>query len=86
MGPGWRRFNGSEPVTLIRLKSEVAGKVWKIEARPGQQVAKDAAIVVLECMKMEIPVEAPGPGRVREILVREGENVAEGQEVAVLEG
>ena len=73
------------PVALIRLKSDVAGKVWKIEARPGEQVAKDAAVLVLECMKMEIPVEAPGPARVKEILVREGDTVAEGQDVAILE-
>lgn len=73
-------------MALIRLKSDVAGKVWKIEAQPGQQVAKDAAVVVLECMKMEIPVEAPSPGTIREILVREGDSIAEGQEVAVMEG
>jgi len=72
-------------MALIRLKSEVAGKVWKIEAKPGQQVAKEAAIVVLECMKMEIPVEAPCPARVREILVQVGDAVAEGQDVALLE-
>jgi acetyl-CoA carboxylase biotin carboxyl carrier protein len=72
-------------VALIRLKSEVAGKVWKIEAQPGQQVAKDAAVVVVECMKVEIPVEAPAAGRVQQILVHEGETVAEGQDVAVLE-
>jgi len=73
-------------VALIRLKAEVAGKVWKIEAQPGQQVAKDDAVLVLECMKMEIPVEAPGPAQVREILVRVGDTVREGQEVALLEG
>jgi len=72
-------------VALIRLKAEVAGKVWKIETQPGQQVAKDAAVMILECMKMEIPVEAPAPGRVTEILVHEGDTVTEGQELAVMD-
>jgi acetyl-CoA carboxylase biotin carboxyl carrier protein len=73
-------------VALMRLKAEVAGKVWRIEAQAGQNVAKDAPVLILECMKMEIPVEAPQAGRVTEILVREGQTVTEGQDVAVLEG
>ncbi len=68
------------------MKSEITGKVWKIEAAVGAAVAEDEAIVVLESMKMEIPVSAPIACTVVEILVTEGETVNEGQPVAVIEG
>ena len=70
----------------IRVKSDIAGKVWQIEASIGQQLAEEDTIVVLESMKMEIPVVAPTAGVLREILVGEGDPVQEGQEVAVIEG
>ena len=43
----------------IRIKSEIAGKVWKIEAKPGDILAEDDPILILESMKMEIPIAAP---------------------------
>ena len=55
----------------MKVIAEVAGKVWKIEARPGATLAADDVILILESMKMEIPVEAPCAGRVAEIRVRE---------------
>lgn len=64
------------------VKSEIAGKVWKIVATVGDTVAEDDEILILESMKMEIPVSAPGAGRVAEILVEEGESVQEDQVVA----
>lgn len=70
----------------VRVKSEITGKVWQIEAKVGQEVAEEDPIVILESMKMEIPVGAPVGGRVKEILVAEGDTVQEGQDVAVLEG
>jgi biotin carboxyl carrier protein len=72
-------------VAQLTVKSEVGGKVWKIEKRPGESVAADDSILVLECMKMEIPVAAPSRGTVREVLVREGEAVKEGQVLATLD-
>jgi acetyl-CoA carboxylase biotin carboxyl carrier protein len=63
----------------------VTGKVWKIEKQPGDQVAVDEAIVILESMKMEIPVEATSAGTVREIKVAEGDSVTEGQVVVIIE-
>jgi len=69
----------------IDVIAEVAGKVWKIEARPGTQLAADGVILVVESMKMEIPVVAPRAGRLLELRAAEGDAVAEGQVLAVLE-
>ena len=65
--------------------SDIAGKVWKIEAAPGAKVAQDDAVLILESMKMEIPVSAPRAGTVVEIYFNEGEVVGEGEIVAVIE-
>lgn len=67
------------------VKSEINGKVWQIEAEVGASVDEDDAIIVLESMKMEIPVVAPTSGTVVEILVEKDEMVEEGQTVAILE-
>lgn len=64
--------------------SEITGTVWKIELAPGAEVAEDDVIMILESMKMEIPVLAPADGVIAEILVKEGTPVAEGQVVAKL--
>jgi len=64
--------------------AEVAGKVWKIEARPGAQLAAEDTILILESMKMEIPVVAPKAGKLLELRVKEGDAVREGEVVAVL--
>lgn len=69
-----------------KVTSEIAGKVWKIEAAVGTALAEDDAIVILESMKMEIPVHAPHAGTVVELLVAEGDTVDEGQALAVIEG
>jgi len=68
------------------ITSEVAGMVWKIEAQAGQAVAAQEIIMILESMKMEVPVAAPAGGTLRELLVEEGETVGEGQRLAVIEG
>ena len=67
------------------VKSEIGGRVWKLEARVGDRVSADDAILVLESMKMEIPVSAPMAGRILEIRVAETDLVEEGQVVAVIE-
>ena len=69
-----------------KVASEITGKVWKIVATPGTQLAEDEPILILESMKMEIPVSAPLDCKVVEILVAEGDTVSEGQAVAVIEG
>ncbi len=69
----------------IKVETEVAGKVWKIEAAVGQTVAADDTLILIESMKMEIPVAAPRAGTIIEILVAEGDAVAEGQVVVLLD-
>ncbi|MBS0222895.1 MAG: biotin/lipoyl-binding carrier protein [Proteobacteria bacterium] len=66
------------------VKSEITGTVWKILSNAGDKVAEEDQIMILESMKMEIPVLAPDAGTIRKILVQEGEAVSEGQVVAVL--
>lgn len=68
----------------MQVRSEVTGTVWKLEVQPGQQVAAGDPLIVVESMKMEIPVESPAAGVVREVRVAEGDAVAEGQVVLVL--
>ena len=69
----------------LRVRSEIAGAVWKIEVAIGQQVGEEETLIVLESMKMEIPLLAPRAGVVREILVAEGEPIAEGDVAVILE-
>ena len=64
---------------------EVAGTVIRIEAGPGTRVAEGDSILLIECMKMEIPLVAPRAGRIAAIHVDEGDAVAEGQAAATLE-
>ena len=67
------------------VKSEIAGKVWKIEAKVGDSLEEEDPILILESMKMEIPVDAPCDCKLVEILVAEEDPVAEGQVVALIE-
>ena len=69
----------------IYLPSEVTGTVWNVEVSAGDPVSADQTLVILESMKMEIPLTAPRAGVVLELLVAEGESVAEGQTVEALE-
>ena len=63
----------------MQIKAELAGNLWKIVVHEGQQVGADETLMILESMKMEIPVNAPDAGRVAKIHVREGQTVQEGQ-------
>lgn len=69
----------------IEVRSEVAGRVWKIEARPGDSLQDEDVILILESMKMEIPVGAPGACVLLEICVGDEEAVAEDQILAIVE-
>ena len=69
----------------IEVKSEITGTVWQLKASPGDKVEAGDVLVVIESMKMEIPVITEDAGTVKEILVKEKEPVAEGQVVAILE-
>lgn len=70
----------------IDIKAEITGKVWQIAAPVGTAVAEDDPIVILEAMKMEIPVLATSAGKVVEIRFAEGDTVNEGDVVAIVEG
>lgn len=69
-----------------KLLAIVTGMVWKIERQPGEAVAAGDTVMILESMKMEIPVDAQVAGVLHELLVAEGEAVSEGQPVALLRG
>lgn len=68
----------------LEVKSEIAGRIWKILANVGQAVAEDEQFIIIESMKMEIPVVAPKKGVIREIRVDEGNEISEGQILAVI--
>ena len=67
------------------VEAQIAGNVWKIESRVGAQVEEEDVLLILESMKMEIPVEAPCAGRVAEIRVSKGDSIEEGAILAVIE-
>ena len=66
------------------IKAHITGTVWKIEVKPGDRVEEGTVVVILESMKMEMPVEAEDEGEIGEILVQEGQAVTEGQPVVRL--
>ena len=68
-----------------RVRSDMTGKVWKIVAKVGDKVADGDDIMILESMKMEIPVMVSADGTIKEFLVGEGDEVTEDQDIAVLE-
>ena len=68
----------------VKVLSDIAGSVWKIVAAVGERVEEDQVLLILESMKMEIPILAPEAGVLREISVSEGGAVAEGQVVAII--
>ncbi|HEY2652240.1 MAG TPA: biotin/lipoyl-binding carrier protein [Solirubrobacteraceae bacterium] len=67
------------------VEAHITGTVWKIEVEVGDQVAEGDTVVILESMKMEMPVEAEDTGVVKEITVEEGQSVSEGDTLVVLE-
>ena len=68
------------------VRGDVTGRVWKVLVKPGQRVAAEDTLVILESMKMEIPVVAPIAGTVTAILVVEGQEVREDEEIARISG
>jgi acetyl-CoA carboxylase biotin carboxyl carrier protein len=70
---------------MTEVKAELVGNVWKVVAGVGDRVEEDDVLLILESMKMEIPVVAPQAGTVKEIRVKETEVVKEGQVLAVIE-
>jgi acetyl-CoA carboxylase biotin carboxyl carrier protein len=72
-------------MSKLEARSEVSGFVWKVEVASGQHVAKGDTLVLIESMKMEIPIIAEAQGVVVAVTVEEGAAVNEGSTVAILE-
>ena len=70
---------------MVDIEAHITGNVWKIEVAVGDEVVEGDTVVILESMKMEIPVEAEDDGTVKEILCEEGQAVSEGDVLVVLE-
>ena len=70
---------------MHKVRSEITGSVWKVEVVVGQAVVEGDTLVIVESMKMEIPISAPTSGVVTEIFVAEGEPVADDQVVIHLD-
>jgi acetyl-CoA carboxylase biotin carboxyl carrier protein len=69
----------------VEVRAHITGTVWKIQVVAGDTVEEDQTLVILESMKMEMPLEAPLAGRVVVVHVSEGEAVDEGQLLVTLE-
>jgi acetyl-CoA carboxylase biotin carboxyl carrier protein len=67
------------------LRSEVTGLVWKLQVRVGQRFGAGETLLLMESMKMEIPLISEDAGTIVELLVGEGDAVQEGQVIAVIE-
>jgi acetyl-CoA carboxylase biotin carboxyl carrier protein len=66
------------------INAHITGTVWKIEVKPGDRVVEGQACVIIESMKMEMPVEAPHAGVVDKVHVSEGQAVSEGETLVTL--
>jgi acetyl-CoA carboxylase biotin carboxyl carrier protein len=67
------------------VEAHITGTVWKIECKVGDEVEEGDTVVILESMKMEMPVEAEDAGTIKEILCEEGQAVNEGDTLVILE-
>ncbi|HYP48582.1 MAG TPA: biotin/lipoyl-binding carrier protein [Thermoleophilaceae bacterium] len=70
---------------MPNVEAHITGTVWKVECEVGQKVDEGDTLVILESMKMEMPVEAEDPGVVQEVRCEEGQSVSEGDTLVVLE-
>ena len=70
---------------MPNVEAHITGTVWKVECQVGQSVDEGDTLVILESMKMEMPVEAEDGGTVKEIRCTEGQSVSEGDTLVVLE-
>lgn len=68
----------------VKLAAEVTGLIWKIEKHVGDVVNAGDVLVILESMKMELPLEAPVGGKIAEVRCKEGQSVSEGDVLVVL--
>ena len=69
---------------MATVNAHITGTIWKIEVKVGEEVTEGQACVILESMKMEMPVEAPAAGTVEKVHVKEGQPVSEGDKLVTL--
>ena len=79
-----RTLVGSAQMADKQVQSEVAGSVWKVLVKAGDSVTRDQELMILESMKMEIPVEAPCDGTVVSVLVAPEDGVEEDQVLLII--
>lgn len=72
-------------MTQVTVKAEVSGTVFRVEVAPGELVSAGATLILVESMKMEIPVQAPRSGRVSALFVAQGQVVGEGDALLTIE-
>lgn len=72
-------------MAILELRTDITGSVWKIVKAVGDRVEEDEPLLIMESMKMEIPVTSPEAGVVTEVLVKEGDTVGDGTVVARVE-
>ena len=70
---------------MTEIEAHITGTVWKVEVAVGDTVEEGDTVVILESMKMEMPVEAEDEGTVKEVLCEEGQAVNEGDALVVLD-
>ncbi|MBB4662724.1 biotin/lipoyl-binding carrier protein [Conexibacter arvalis] len=70
---------------MADVEAHITGTVWRVEVEVGDTIDEGDTVVILESMKMEMPVEAEDPGVVKEIRCAEGQAVSEGDTLVVLE-
>jgi acetyl-CoA carboxylase biotin carboxyl carrier protein len=70
---------------MAEVEAHITGTVWKIDVEVGDEVEEDDEVIILESMKMEMPIEAPCDGTVKEIRVEEGDSVDEDDVVMIIE-
>jgi acetyl-CoA carboxylase biotin carboxyl carrier protein len=78
-------FRNRERRIVAAIEAHITGTIWKVEVAVGDTVEEGDTVVILESMKMEMPVEAEDDGKVSEIKCEEGQSVQEGDVLVVLE-
>jgi biotin carboxyl carrier protein len=71
-------------MSSVEVRTEVAGTIWEILVEPGQAIAAGESLIIVESMKMELGIETPIGGKVSEIKVKKGDQIEEGQVVAIV--
>jgi acetyl-CoA carboxylase biotin carboxyl carrier protein len=72
-------------VKIVEIRANLAGVVWQVLVSVGDEIIENQDVIILESMKMEIPIESEKKGKVNEIKVKEGDFVNEGDVLIIVE-